>query len=88
MNQSVKARGTCFSLFLLWHGARYHCSPGAEWTIKYPEVKVIVSSGFSTDPIMTDCKIFGFCGGVPKPCTLGELGRSVHAVLPNQITSD
>lgn len=47
-----------------------------------------MSSGFSTDPIMTDCKIFGFCGGVPKPCTLGELGRSVHAVLPNQITSD
>ncbi|MDM8550966.1 PAS domain-containing protein [Desulfobacterales bacterium HSG2] len=32
-----------------------------------PDVKAIVSSGYSNDPVMSDYKDHGFCGVIPKP---------------------
>ena len=45
-----------------------------------PEAKVIVSSGFSNDPIMADFKEYGFKGVVAKPYKLKELSEVVHKV--------
>ena len=45
-----------------------------------PEAKVIVSSGYSNDPIMADFKEYGFKGVVAKPYKLKELSEVVHKV--------
>ena len=46
-----------------------------------PEVKGIVSSGYSDDPGMTDYKKYGFSGVVAKPYALEELGEKLNQVL-------
>ena len=46
-----------------------------------PEVKAIVSSGYSNDPIMADFKKYGFCGVVAKPYTLEELGEALSVLI-------
>jgi len=49
-----------------------------------PEVKAIVSSGYSNDPIMADYKKYGFCGVVAKPYRLQQLSRVLHDVLSGE----
>ena len=49
-----------------------------------PKAKVIVSSGYNTDPIMANHEEYGFDGVVPKPYQLNELG----IVLKEIISSD
>ncbi|UYP47340.1 Sensor histidine kinase RcsC [Candidatus Lokiarchaeum ossiferum] len=39
----------------------------------YPELKVIVFSGYSTDPILAQHKDYGFCDYLVKPFTLQQL---------------
>jgi PAS domain S-box-containing protein len=46
-----------------------------------PKVKAIVSSGYSTDPIMADFRKFGFLGVVSKPYEVGELSAALLEVL-------
>jgi len=46
-----------------------------------PEVKAIVSSGYSNDPIMADFKKYGFCGVVAKPYSLEELSQVMHSLM-------
>jgi len=46
-----------------------------------PEVRVLVSSGYSNDPIMADYKKYGFRGVVTKPYKATELGAKVHRVI-------
>ena len=46
-----------------------------------PDVKGIVSSGYSDDPGMTNYKKYGFSGVVAKPYTLEELGEKLSQVL-------
>lgn len=45
-----------------------------------PQVKAIVSSGYSTDPVMSDFRRYGFSEVLPKPFTISSLG-SVLAKL-------
>jgi PAS domain S-box-containing protein len=40
-----------------------------------PQVKAIVSSGYSTDPIMSDPQKYGFLGVIAKPYRLEDLSR-------------
>ena len=47
-----------------------------------PEAKVIVSSGYSHDPILSRYKDYGFSGVIAKPYQIGELGQAVKLVLP------
>lgn len=42
-----------------------------------PEVKAIVSSGYSTDPIMSDCKKFGFSAVVTKPYIASQIEETL-----------
>ncbi|MBU0566553.1 response regulator, partial [bacterium] len=46
-----------------------------------PRAKVIVSSGYSNDPIMADFKNYGFCGALHKPYKIGEMSRVLHKIL-------
>lgn len=46
-----------------------------------PNVRAIVSSGYSTDPIMADYKKYGFKGIVPKPYTVKDLAEILHEVM-------
>ena len=46
-----------------------------------PEAKAIVSSGYSTDPIMANFKEYGFKGVLPKPYTIDELKNILNNVL-------
>lgn len=46
-----------------------------------PAVKAIVSSGYSNDPILADCKAYGFQGVITKPYRLAELSQTLQNVL-------
>lgn len=51
--------------------------------LKYldPEVRAIVSSGLSSDPIINDCTNFGFCDVLKKPYDLEDLRAALDRVL-------
>jgi len=44
-------------------------------------VKAIVSSGYSNDPVMSNYKDYGFCGVVPKPYTKAQLAEILYKIL-------
>jgi len=46
-----------------------------------PHIKAIVSSGYSTDPIMSDYRKYGFCGVIAKPYKLSELSEILHKII-------
>ncbi|MGE5445899.1 MAG: PAS domain S-box protein, partial [Ignavibacteriales bacterium] len=46
-----------------------------------PEVKAIVSSGYSNDPVMSDYKKYSFRGIVSKPFRIEELAQTLHEVI-------
>jgi CheY-like chemotaxis protein len=46
-----------------------------------PQAKVVVSSGYSNDPIMANFEKYGFKGVVTKPYRMDDLGRTLHNVL-------
>ncbi len=46
-----------------------------------PNVKALVSSGYAMDPIMTQCRDYGFCGSIPKPFDLNLLESTVAEAL-------
>ncbi|MGV8056958.1 MAG: ATP-binding protein [Smithellaceae bacterium] len=43
------------------------------------DIKAVVSSGYSNDPIMADYKKYGFCGVLKKPFTINELKTILRA---------
>jgi two-component system, cell cycle sensor histidine kinase and response regulator CckA len=46
-----------------------------------PTAKLVVSSGYSEDPVMADYRGFGFCAAVAKPYNIEELSQAVRRVL-------
>ncbi|MBU0943396.1 MAG: PAS domain S-box protein [Proteobacteria bacterium] len=46
-----------------------------------PKAKIIVASGYSTDPVMANCREYGFCSAVAKPFDLLELSRAIESAL-------
>jgi PAS domain S-box-containing protein len=46
-----------------------------------PEVKVIVSSGYSNAPILSNYRKYGFCGVVTKPYRIEELNRKLQEII-------
>lgn len=46
-----------------------------------PDAKAIVSSGYSTDPVMADYKKYGFSAVVTKPYSVGELEKKLRSIL-------
>lgn len=45
------------------------------------DVKAVVASGYSNDPIITNFGEYGFCGAITKPFTIDQLGKAVRDVL-------
>jgi PAS domain S-box-containing protein len=46
-----------------------------------PQIKAIVSSGYSNDPIMADYLSYGFSGVIPKPYNAQQLSEVLHQVM-------
>jgi PAS domain S-box-containing protein len=46
-----------------------------------PQVKAIVSSGYSDDPIMADFQKYGFSGVIAKPYRISKLGKILQEVI-------
>ncbi len=46
-----------------------------------PDVKAIVSSGYSNDPVMAEFKKYGFKNAVAKPYRILELGKVLNKVI-------
>ncbi len=51
-----------------------------------PDVKAIVSSGYSNDPVMADHRAFGFHGILTKPYDVAALRWTLHGVLATKAT--
>jgi CheY-like chemotaxis protein len=46
-----------------------------------PQVKAVVSSGYSDDAIMADFQKYGFSGVIAKPYRISELGKILYEVI-------
>jgi PAS domain S-box-containing protein len=46
-----------------------------------PDAKVLVSSGYSRDPIMAEYEKYGFCGVVCKPYDVGEISGEISRIM-------
>lgn len=46
-----------------------------------PDVKAIVSSGFSDDPVMSDFRKYGFNDALPKPFGISDLDEKLQSML-------
>jgi nitrogen-specific signal transduction histidine kinase/CheY-like chemotaxis protein len=46
-----------------------------------PDAKVIVSSGYSNDPVMANFKDYGFCSAIVKPYRLQELSKVINQLI-------
>jgi PAS domain S-box-containing protein len=46
-----------------------------------PQIKAIVCSGYSNDPILADFKVYGFSERVAKPYQIEELSKKILAVI-------
>ena len=46
-----------------------------------PDAKVIVSSGYSNDPVMSDYRYYGFTAAISKPFSLAELNNALTEAL-------
>ncbi len=51
---------------------------------KDPEIRAVVSSGYSDDPIMSHFSEYGFRGVIAKPYKMEELGRTLQQVLADK----
>jgi PAS domain S-box-containing protein len=49
-----------------------------------PQVKALVSSGYSDDPIMAEPQKYGFRGIIAKPYKVVELSQILHEIIVNQ----
>jgi len=52
-----------------------------------PNVKGIVSSGYSTDPVMANYEDYGFCGVISKPYMVEDLNRILHEAIEEDTSS-
>jgi CheY-like chemotaxis protein len=48
-----------------------------------PEVRAIVSSGYSNDPVMAEYQMYGFKGVVSKPFDTEQLSTVLHEIMSN-----
>jgi len=46
-----------------------------------PNARVIVSSGYSNDPVLTNPKAYGFLGTIKKPVDIKEISQTIKRVL-------
>jgi CheY-like chemotaxis protein len=59
----------------------------AELLLINPDIKAIVSSGYSNDPIMADCRKYGFCGVLKKPFKIADLKNILLTIKKSNTTA-
>lgn len=52
----------------------------------FPDAIVIVSSGYSNDPVMSDYKRYGFSGILPKPFTMEQMESEISRIFALRTT--
>ena len=52
-----------------------------------PSVKAIVSSGYSSDPVMSDCDIYCFSAVLKKPYNFHKLNASLNNFISGKFLS-
>ncbi len=85
--QEAKARGLPFDLVVL--DLTVPGGIGGREAILHlqkidPQVQAIVSSGYSSDPVISDYKLHGFTAFVPKPYSVDELEACLRRALNNR----
>ncbi|HEX3015658.1 MAG TPA: ATP-binding protein [Desulfobacteria bacterium] len=53
-----------------------------------PDVRAIVSSGYSTDPVMSNYQKFGFKAVVAKPYSMEELAETLEQIIGDDLPTD
>ncbi|MDX9701988.1 MAG: ATP-binding protein [Candidatus Auribacterota bacterium] len=46
-----------------------------------PDVKAVVASGYSNDPILSEFTRYGFCAAIGKPFNISDLSSILHSVI-------
>jgi two-component system cell cycle sensor histidine kinase/response regulator CckA len=46
-----------------------------------PEIRAIVATGYSFDPVVSNFRAYGFRGAITKPFSMDELGKAVQEAL-------
>lgn len=46
-----------------------------------PHARALVSSGHANDPVMMDCRSYGFAGAIPKPYMIADLSHTLAHIL-------
>jgi CheY-like chemotaxis protein len=46
-----------------------------------PHARALVSSGHAFDPVMVDCRSYGFAGAIPKPYMIADLSHILARIL-------
>ncbi|GBC63892.1 hypothetical protein DENIS_4891 [Desulfonema ishimotonii] len=85
--QTALASGTPFDVVIL--DLNVTTGMGARQAIREllkldPDVRGIVSSGYSNDPEMTGFRKHGFCGVIEKPYNIRELEETLNRVMQNR----
>ena len=86
--KSAKASNNLFDVVII--DLTIRGSMGGKETIKKlreidPNVKAILSSGYANDPIMVDCKKYGFDNVIAKPYKIEELSKVLHTTIMETI---
>ncbi len=82
--QRARAAGDPFDIVIL--DLTIRGGMGGEETLKRlreldPQVRAVVMSGYSNDPIMADYQRYGFTGALAKPFTMAALRKTVESLL-------
>lgn len=46
-----------------------------------PGARLVASSGYSNDPIMSDCRTYGFLAAIAKPYKAADVGKIIESIL-------
>lgn len=83
----AKEAGQPFSLIIIdltMRGDEDGKTAISRWLTIHPEVKAVISSGYSRDPVIEEYWKYGFAGAIAKPYTLAELEKTLAKIVaPN-----
>lgn len=52
-----------------------------------PNVRAIVSSGYSNDPVMANYASYGFYGAVKKPYVVQEMSKVLSTIIKKKLST-